>query len=100
MTFGRARIVLYPHRNNKTIKGGLDKGEYGRNMDMIMRWIRHMVGANRFHFGITAHPWDGPHPTNDEGNDLLAALDSGQDDDPQGVRLHEHGRVPGGHGGP
>jgi hypothetical protein len=64
-------IVLYPHRDNKTIKGGLDKGEYGRNMDMIMRWIRHMVGANRFHFGITAHPWDGPHPTNDEGNDLL-----------------------------
>lgn len=64
-------IALYPHRNNKTIKGGLDRGEYGRNMDMEMRWVRHMVGANRFHFGITAHPWEGPHPTNDEGGTLL-----------------------------
>lgn len=65
-------IILYPHRNDKTIKGGLDKGEYGRNMDMMGRWVRHMVGANRFHFGMTAHPFETQHPTDDEGGTLLA----------------------------
>lgn len=65
-------VILYPHRADKTIKGGLDKGEYGRNMELIQRWVRHMVGANRFHFGITFHPMELQHPTNDEGGVLLA----------------------------
>ena len=51
--------------------GGKDKPEYGTNADRIAQWVRHMIGANRFHFGMTAHPFEGPHPTNDEGGDLL-----------------------------
>jgi hypothetical protein len=50
---------------------GLDRGEYGRNMERIQQWVRHMVGVNRFHFGIMAHPHEGQHPTNDEGGTLL-----------------------------
>lgn len=64
-------IAEKPHRNSLTPAGGLDRGEYGRNMERISRWVRHMVGCNSFHFGITAHPYEGPHPTNDEGGVLL-----------------------------
>jgi hypothetical protein len=40
-----------PHR-----KGGpIDQGEYGINMTQYARWIRHIVGADLFHFGFTAH---------------------------------------------
>jgi hypothetical protein len=58
-------------RPNLSPTSGLDKGEYGRNAERIQQWVRHMVGCNRFHFGITAHPMEGPHPANDEGGDLL-----------------------------
>jgi hypothetical protein len=51
--------------------GGKDKPEYGTNADRIQQWVRHMIGCRRFHFGITAHPMEGPHPTNDEGGDVL-----------------------------
>lgn len=60
-----------PGKPNTTPTSGLDKGEYGRNMERIGQWVRHMVGANSFHFGITFHPFEGPHPTNDEGDILL-----------------------------
>ena len=50
---------------------GLDRGEYGRNMERIQQWVRHMVGCNSFHFAWGAHPHEGPHPTNDEGGYLL-----------------------------
>jgi hypothetical protein len=56
---------------NLSPRSGLDKGEYGRNMERIQQWIRHMVGANSFHFGITCHPQLGDHPTNDEGGTIL-----------------------------
>ena len=51
--------------------GGKDKPEYGTNADRIQMWVRHMVGCKRFNFGMTAHPVEGPHPTNDEGGDVL-----------------------------
>lgn len=38
---------------------GLDKGEYLRNMTFISRWVRAMVGADAFNFGIVAHPHEG-----------------------------------------
>lgn len=47
-------IAKYPHRK----EWGLDKGEYGRNMERISRWVRQMVGlsaSGAFHFGITCH---------------------------------------------
>lgn len=66
-----ATLVQKPGRAALTPQGGLDRGEYGRNMERIQQWVRHMVGCRRFHFGITAHPMEGPHPTNDEGGDLL-----------------------------
>jgi hypothetical protein len=36
-------------------KHGLDKPEYGVNMQRIQRWVRHMVGCPEWHFGMTAH---------------------------------------------
>lgn len=56
---------------NLTPTSGLDKGEYGRNMERISQWVRHMVGAESFHFGITAHPYEGPNQINDEGGVFL-----------------------------
>lgn len=66
-----ATKLAYPKRNVKTIAGGKDRGEYWTNADRIQMWVRHMVGANRFHFGIAAHPMEGQHPSNDEGGTLL-----------------------------
>lgn len=60
-----------PTGPNLSPSSGLDKGEYGRNMERIQQWVRHMVGCNSFHFGITFHPHEGNHPTNDEGGTLL-----------------------------
>lgn len=60
-----------PTGPNLNPTSGLDKGEYGRNMERIQQWLRHMVGCNSFHFGIGAHPHEGQHPTNDEGGTLL-----------------------------
>ena len=59
-------------RPNLTPTSGLDRGEYGRNAGRIERWVRAMVGCNRFHFGIGAHPAELQHPTNDEGGTILA----------------------------
>lgn len=67
----QAVLAQRPDRAALTPQGGLDKGEYGRNMERIQQWVRHMVGANSFHFGIMAHPMEGQHPTNDEGGYLL-----------------------------
>lgn len=43
-----------PERGAK--HAGMDKGEYGRNMERIAQLIRDFVGMDTFHFGITAHP--------------------------------------------
>jgi len=48
-------IAQKPHR----AEFGLDKGEYGRNMQRLARWVRHMVGMDAVNFGITAHPFEG-----------------------------------------
>jgi hypothetical protein len=58
-------------RPNISSTGGKDRPEYWTNADRIQMWVRHMVGCRRFHFGMTAHPQEGPHPTNDEGGTLL-----------------------------
>lgn len=60
-----ATRLLFPHRDTKTIKGGLDRGEYGRNMEQIGQWVRAMVGANVSHFGITAWPFLTDNPFNE-----------------------------------
>lgn len=73
-----AVIAEKPHRGTLTPAGGLDRGEYGRNMERIQQFIRHVVGANSFHFGITCHPMEQQHPTNDEGGFLLAPFIQGK----------------------
>lgn len=66
-----ATVAEKPHRDNLTPSGGLDRGEYGRNMERIKRHVRHMAGCRQFHYGITAHPFEAPHPANDEGGVVL-----------------------------
>jgi hypothetical protein len=66
-----ATIADKPHRANLTPSGGLDRGEYGRNMERIGQFVRHLVGIKSFHVGMTAHPFEDAHPTNDEGGTLL-----------------------------
>lgn len=66
-----ARAFLSSGKPNLTPTSGLDKGEYGRNMERIQQWVRHMVGTSSFHFGVTFYPQEGQHPTNDEGGTLL-----------------------------
>lgn len=47
-----------PHR-----KGGpVDQGEYGVNMRQLAEWVRHVVKADLFNFGITAHPLENSYP--------------------------------------
>jgi len=46
---------------------GLDKGEYGINMQRLSRWIRHMVGCPDWHFGVTAHV--GLRESSEDAND-------------------------------
>lgn len=46
-------IAEKPHR----AKYGLDKPEYGRNMDRLSRWVRAVVAQDQFNFGFTAHPF-------------------------------------------
>lgn len=64
-------IAEKPTRASLLPSGGLDRGEYWRNAEREQQWIRHMVGAKSFHFGITCHPQEGPHPTDDEAGTLL-----------------------------
>lgn len=52
-------------RNEHRRKYGPDKGEYGINMGRLSEWVRFVVGANSFHFGITAHPATMVDPVND-----------------------------------
>jgi DNA polymerase III delta prime subunit len=47
-------IAAHPHR----AEWGMDKGEYGRNMERISRRVRELVGlsmSGMFHLGITCH---------------------------------------------
>lgn len=65
-------------RPNMSPTSGLDRGEYGRNMERMQQWVRRVVGCQRFHFGIMAHAMDGPHPANAEANDLLVPAIQGK----------------------
>lgn len=47
-------FVKKPHRKEH----GLDKGEYGVNMERLGQWVRVMAGVPGFHFGVTAHPME------------------------------------------
>lgn len=49
-----ATKIAKPERDVKY--AGKDRGEYGRNMDRLGEWIRHIVGSDSFNFGVTAHP--------------------------------------------
>lgn len=42
-----------------------DKGEYRVNMGRLAEWVRFIVGANAFNFGITAHPFQMIDPVQD-----------------------------------
>lgn len=53
-----------PHR----ARYGLDKGEYGINMQRLNNWVSGMVSLGTFNFGVTAHPFWG---ANLEGEELL-----------------------------
>lgn len=63
---------------NLSPSSGLDRGEYGRNMERIQQFVRHIVGCKRFHVGITCHPYEGQHPTNDQGGSLLVPYIQGK----------------------
>lgn len=63
-------IAKYPHRK----EWGLDKGEYGRNMERISRWVRQMIGLSKsgaFHFGITCHSMMMEDPEQDDKEVLM-----------------------------
>jgi hypothetical protein len=57
----QAAIDRNPARRNY----GPDKGEYGVNMSRLAEWVRFVVGANTFNFGITAHPFLATDPVSD-----------------------------------
>jgi hypothetical protein len=50
----QAVIERNPARNAK--HAGMDKGEYGRNMDRISAWVRNTVAIDTFNLGITCFP--------------------------------------------
>jgi hypothetical protein len=56
---------------NVTPTSGLDRGEYGRNMERMQRWVRHMVGCKRFHFIVTAHSAEMDNKVTDTGGVFL-----------------------------
>lgn len=50
-----AEVARKPHRQEY----GMDKGEYGRNMERLSRWVRDMAALADMgicNFGLTAHP--------------------------------------------
>lgn len=61
-----------PARDQKHL--GLDQGEYGRNMERYSRWLRHMVGPDKFNFGFTAHAEVAASPDKDRDGDPIEKL--------------------------
>lgn len=53
---------------------GLDKQEHGINQLRLGSWMRHIVGADLFHFGWTAHAQDLPSPDLDDEGDPIEKL--------------------------
>lgn len=60
-------IAEKPHR----ARYGLDKAEYGTNMHRLGLWIRHVVGARLFNFGITAHTRELPFSDDPDEDEKL-----------------------------
>lgn len=58
-------VKRFPHR----MQYGADKGEYGRNMERLGRWIREIVAFDKFNFGFTA--WPEHVKVNSEGDEKL-----------------------------
>lgn len=54
-----------------TPASGLDRGEYGRNMERIQQWVRHMTRCNRFHFIIVGHSYEAQNQIDDAGGVFL-----------------------------
>jgi hypothetical protein len=63
-------VNLKPARYNF----GLDKGEYGVNMHREGIWMRHVIGADLFNFGWTAHPMILRSPQVDADGDPIEKL--------------------------
>lgn len=57
-------------RKKERAEYGLDKGEYGINMFRLAQWIRHIVGAAYFNFGVTAHPTRVDDPFSDDDENI------------------------------
>jgi hypothetical protein len=62
---------------------GLDRSEYGVNMFRLGQWVRHIVGMEAFHFGITAHPAEMDDPFGDGGDYLLMPYIQGKNMSPK-----------------
>jgi hypothetical protein len=62
---------------------GLDRAEYGVNMFRLGQWVRHIVGMEAFHFGITAHPTEVVDPFDDGGVDMLMPYIQGKNMSPK-----------------
>lgn len=60
-------IAEKPHR----ARYGLDKPEYGLNMDRLGRWVRYMSSSPGFDFGITAHQMWAADPANEDQEILM-----------------------------
>lgn len=50
------QAVLERRPDRNALHAGMDKGEYGRNMDRISGWVRQVVSLDTFNFGITCFP--------------------------------------------
>jgi hypothetical protein len=59
-----------PHRG----RYGLDKQEYGINFLRMGIWMRHVIGADLFNFGFTAHPAMVASPDLDDDGDPIEKL--------------------------
>jgi hypothetical protein len=53
---------------------GLDQGEYLINQQRFFRWLRHIVGADKFNFGFTAWSQLYDSPDQDEDGDPISKL--------------------------
>jgi hypothetical protein len=53
---------------------GLDQGEYGINMERFSRWMRHIVGADKFNFGYSAWSTVYKSPDLDQDGDPVEKL--------------------------
>lgn len=63
-------IADKPERKKYT----LDQGEYNKNAVEIARWVRAVIGPNKFNFGMTFHTEPYKSPIKDEDGDPIELL--------------------------